>query len=158
MLLIQIMHNYLMWLLRSLLARAPYVVVFDLKSLIKDGNLHVYMYCVHAWKRASGAPDPLTQSILWGPTFCICPGPPNPLSGPDYVHGLVDEQMNLPMPYWQNMLVQLQKLYGRQNRTGHCYAILPDSTASYGKRTQTFENHGNLLTYLADPENMASMH
>ena len=47
------------------------------------------MYCVHARKRALGAPrthfractiswapDPLTQSILWGPTFCICPGPP----------------------------------------------------------------------------------
>ena len=25
------------------------------------------------WGRA---PDPLSQSILWGPTFCICPGPP----------------------------------------------------------------------------------
>ena len=22
------------------------------------------------------SPDPLTKSILWGPTFCICPGPP----------------------------------------------------------------------------------
>ena len=25
---------------------------------------------------------PLTQSILWGPTFCICPGSSNPLGGP----------------------------------------------------------------------------
>ena len=35
---------------------APYVVLFDLKLLIEDGNLQVYMYCVHARKRASGAP------------------------------------------------------------------------------------------------------
>ena len=45
-----------MWLLRSLLARAPNVVLFYLKPLIEDGNLHVYMYCVHVRKRASGAP------------------------------------------------------------------------------------------------------
>ena len=43
MLLTQIMHNYLTWLLRSPLARAPYVVLLDLKPLIKDGNLQVYM-------------------------------------------------------------------------------------------------------------------
>ena len=73
--------------LRSLLPRAPYV---DLKPLIEDGNLQVYMYCVHARKRTSGAPrthfckiskfpggmPPDTpQSILWCPTFCICSGP-----------------------------------------------------------------------------------
>ena len=29
-------------------------------------------------------PPPLTQSILQGPTFWVCPGPPNPLSGPDW--------------------------------------------------------------------------
>ena len=39
MLLTQITHNYLMWLLHSPLARAPYVVLFDLKLLIEDGNL-----------------------------------------------------------------------------------------------------------------------
>ena len=48
MLMTQIMHNYLTWLLRSPLAKAPYVVLFDLKPLIEDGNLQVYMYCVHA--------------------------------------------------------------------------------------------------------------
>ena len=86
--------NYLTWLLHSPLARSPHIVLLDLKPLIEDGNLQLYMYCVHAQKRASGAPrthfsackistllegmppDPLTQSILWGPTFCNCPGPP----------------------------------------------------------------------------------
>ena len=34
----------------------PYVVLFDLKPLIEDGNLLVYMYCVHARRRDSGAP------------------------------------------------------------------------------------------------------
>ena len=38
-------NNYLMWLLHSSSARAPYVVLFDLKPLIEDGNLQVYMYC-----------------------------------------------------------------------------------------------------------------
>ena len=33
--------------LHSPLARAPYVVFFDLKPLIEDGNLQVYMDCVH---------------------------------------------------------------------------------------------------------------
>ena len=46
----------LTWLLRCPLARAPYIVLFDLKPLIEDGNLQVYMYCVHVRKRASGAP------------------------------------------------------------------------------------------------------
>ena len=97
------MHNYLMWLLHSLLSRAPYVVLFDLKPLIEDGNLQVYMYCVQARKRASAAPrthalreskiskfpggmppdhTPFAQSILQCPTFCIALGPPNPLGGP----------------------------------------------------------------------------
>ena len=55
MLLTQTMHNYLMWLLCSVLARAPHIVFFNLKLLIKDGNLQVYMYCA-CTKRASGAP------------------------------------------------------------------------------------------------------
>ena len=69
------LHNYLTWLLRSPLARAPYVVLFDLKQLIENSILQVYMYIdntvrtyvptvyiiydmyyVHARKRASGAP------------------------------------------------------------------------------------------------------
>ena len=101
MLLAQIMHNYLTWLLRSPLARAPYVVLFDLKPLIEDGNLQVYMHCVHARKRASGAPrthfrackiskfpggvlpDP-PHTIHYGePHFLYLPwAPPNPLGGP----------------------------------------------------------------------------
>ena len=32
------------------LARAPYVVLFDLKPLNKDGNVQVGMYCMHAQK------------------------------------------------------------------------------------------------------------
>ena len=37
-----------MWLLRSPLARALYVPLFDLKPLIEGGNLQVYMtVCVH---------------------------------------------------------------------------------------------------------------
>ena len=75
------MYNYLIWLLRSPLARGP--VLFDLKVLIEDGNLRLYMYCVYAQKIATGAPrihfrvykshnflvgcaprPPFTQSIL----------------------------------------------------------------------------------------------
>ena len=56
MLLTQIMHNYLTWLLHSPLARAPDVILFDLEPLIEDGNLQVYMHCVHARRRVSGAP------------------------------------------------------------------------------------------------------
>ena len=34
---------------RSPLARAPFVLLFfDLNSLIENGNLQVYMYCLHA--------------------------------------------------------------------------------------------------------------
>ena len=34
----------LTWLLCSPLARTPYIVLFDLKLLIQDGNMQVYMY------------------------------------------------------------------------------------------------------------------
>ena len=79
------LHNYLTWLLRSPQARAPYIVLFDLKQLIEDSILQVYMYYVHARKRASGAPrthfreckiskfpggvppDPLALSLFRGP-------------------------------------------------------------------------------------------
>ena len=86
----------------SPLARAPYVALFDLKPLIEDGNLQVYMYCVHARKSASGAPkthfrackiskfpggmppDPPHITHFVGPHFLYlpCPPPPNPLGGP----------------------------------------------------------------------------
>ena len=84
-----------MWLLRSPLARAPYVVVFDLKPLIEDGNLQAYMYCVHARKRASGAPrthfracknlkgrapDPPHTIHFGGPQFLYLPWAPPILS------------------------------------------------------------------------------
>ena len=60
--------------------------------------------------------------------------------------------MNSSMHYWQNILVQLWKLYGWQNGTRQHYVTLPGSTASYGERTQTctFENHGNLHAYLTN--------
>ena len=46
MLLTQIIHYYLTWLLRSPLARALYVALFDLKPLIKDGNVQaLYVLC-----------------------------------------------------------------------------------------------------------------
>ena len=85
------------WLLRRPLARAPYVVLFDLKPLIEDGNLQVYMYtvCMHE-KEPQESPEhisevvksqhclracpqtPLTQSILWEPTFLHLPWAPPP--------------------------------------------------------------------------------
>ena len=63
--------------------------------------------------------------------------------------------MNSPTLYGQNTVS-----YGRQNGARRNYATLPGSTESYGERTQihTFENHANLLAYLANwllytPEN-----
>ena len=86
-------HNYIMWLLRSPLARALYVALFDLKPLIEGGNLQVYM-TVHAPKRASGAPRTQFRAckISWGraprpfshnpfcgtPLFVFALGPPQP--------------------------------------------------------------------------------
>ena len=57
--------------------------------------------------------------------------------------------MNSPILYWQN---KLWKLYGLQNGARWHYTTLPDSMVSYGEHTQTrtFENHGNLLNYLAN--------
>ena len=57
-----------------MLARAPYVVLFNLKPLIEDGNLQVYMYCVQARKRASGVPKTHFRAykISWG----VPPDPP----------------------------------------------------------------------------------
>ena len=93
MLLTQIMRNYLTWLLRSPLARAPYVVLFDPKPLIEDGSF------VHARTRASGTPRthfrPCAISKFPGGVppdppshhpFCDAPimpwAPPNLLGGP----------------------------------------------------------------------------
>ena len=94
-------HYYLTRLLRNPLARAPYVVLLDLKPLIKDGDLQVYMYCAHARKRASEAPEHTSEHVKSQNFFGACPqtpshnpfcgppiflfalGPPNPLGGPD---------------------------------------------------------------------------
>ena len=64
----------------------------------------------------------------------------------------------LPRPYWRNILVQSQKLYGWQNH--YVTGTLLGRMASYGelKQTCTFENHDNLLAYLTNwppytPEN-----
>ena len=78
-----LMPKNLMWLLRSLLARALYVILFDLKLLIEDGNLQIYMYCVHARKRASGAPRTHFRACK----ISKCPGgvPPDLL----YIHHFV---------------------------------------------------------------------
>ena len=77
----RLMHNYLTWLLRSPLARAPYIVLFDLKSPNEDGNLQVYMYCVHARKIASGAPR--TQISLG---HAPRPPPTNHIVGPHFLY------------------------------------------------------------------------
>ena len=51
------------WLLRSLLARAPYVVLFDLKLLIKDGNVAgIYVLCAHM-KKILGSPQNTPQRM-----------------------------------------------------------------------------------------------
>ena len=89
---------YLAYQLRSPLARAPYVVLFDLKPLNKDGNLQVLYACT---KRSLSSPQthfracktsknflgaypqtPLSQSILWAPLFVFALGPSHPLGGP----------------------------------------------------------------------------
>ena len=77
----RLMHNYLTWLLRSPLARALYIVLFDLKPLNEDGNLQVYMYCVHARKIASGAPR--TQISLG---HAPRPPPTNHIVGPHFLY------------------------------------------------------------------------
>ena len=79
------------------------VVPFDLKPLIQDGNLQVYMHSVCALKWASGAPEhnsehvksqnflgvclkPSSHNIV-GPHFSYLswtPPPPNPLGGPGH--------------------------------------------------------------------------
>ena len=77
---VRLMHNNLTWLLCSLLARAPYIVLFNLKPLNEDGNLQVHMYCVHARKRASGTtrtqiskfPGACPQAPLHNP-YCGAP-------------------------------------------------------------------------------------
>ena len=60
--------------------------------------------------------------------------------------------VNLLITWMNSPQNKLWKLYGWQNGTRwHC-ATLPGSMVSYGERTQThtFENHANLLNYLAN--------
>ena len=77
------------------LAGAPYVVLFDLKPLNKDGNWQVGMYCMYARKGTSEAPRthirackiseflgacPQTPLTQYGPHFLYLPWPPTILS------------------------------------------------------------------------------
>ena len=80
--------NYLTWLLHSPLARSPYIVLFDLKPLIKDGNLQLYMYCVHAQKKASGAPRTYFRACKISKCFGdLPPDPPHTIHfvGPHFL-------------------------------------------------------------------------
>ena len=56
-------HNYLSWLLRYPLPRAPYVVLFDLKPLIEDGNLQVYICIVCMHEKSLRSPQNTLQSM-----------------------------------------------------------------------------------------------
>ena len=105
------------WLLRILLARGPYVVLFDLKPLIEDGNLLVYMYCVHAQRRDSGAtrthfracriskspggvpPDP--------PHTIHFVGPPNPLGCPG-CESWIKFHVNVSVDMWMELVSECQ--------------------------------------------------
>ena len=112
MLLTQIMHNYLTWLLRSPLARAPYVVLFDLKPLIEDGNLQVYMYCVHARKRASGAPRTHFRACKISKFPGACPRPP------DTIHFVGPHFLSLPWasPILSAALPTMLRIWGPDYR------------------------------------------
>ena len=89
MLLTQIMHNYVTWLLRSPLARALYIILFNLTG--------IYVLCVctkkslrsprthfRACKISRGcAPRPRSHNPFCGaPLFVFALGLPNPLGGP----------------------------------------------------------------------------
>ena len=78
-----------MWLPRSPLARAPYVVCFDLKLLIEHGNLQVYIYRVRARKRAPGT----SKTHFWACKISKFPRgmPPDPphtfhFGGPHFLY------------------------------------------------------------------------
>ena len=85
-------------LLCSPLARAQYVILYDLKLVNKDSNLQVYIYCKHAHKEASEAPRThfrackiswrcaLPQSILWGHFLYLPWAPPILLAALDSRH------------------------------------------------------------------------
>ena len=89
--------THLTCLLHSSLARAQYVILFNLKLLNKDSNLQVYMYCICMHKNKPQKPPehtsehvklpggrPLPQSILWTPLFIFALGLSNPLGGPGF--------------------------------------------------------------------------
>ena len=79
------------------LARALYVVLFDLKLLNKDGNWQVGMYCMHIMHKKepekpsdhtsehvkfSGGVPPDPPHTVWAQLFLFALGPHNPLGGP----------------------------------------------------------------------------
>ena len=69
------------------------------------------MYCVYARKKASAAqytqhflgacPQiPFPQSILRGPTFCICPGPPPLFVPPPILSAALSSVTDVPLTCW----------------------------------------------------------
>ena len=114
MLLVQIMHNYLMWQLRSLLARAPVRRTFQSETANRRRQLSgIYVLCACTNKEPQGPPEhtsehvksqnflgacphtPLKQSILWGPHFLYLPWAPRIL---------LAALLSCSLPYYSFML------------------------------------------------------
>ena len=77
MLLTQIMHSCHTWPLRSPLATAPYVALFDLKPLIEDGNLQVYICTVCRYEEEPQEPPEYTSEGVKSQIFLgACPHTP----------------------------------------------------------------------------------
>ena len=59
------------------LARAPYVILFDLKPLIEDGNLQVYIctVCMHE-KESQEPPEHTLQHVKFQNFLGACPQTP----------------------------------------------------------------------------------
>ena len=164
------------WILRRPLARAPYVVLFDLKPLIEDGNLQVYMYtvCMHE-KEPQETPEhtsevvkcqnclkacpqtPLTQSILSGPTLPWAPPPPPP---PNFSAGLAT-----PMYKRQPKVGIVNPLHCKSlllEPSGELYSKLAPSTYPQKLRYEVHTPITQLLENVehcgGEPEQAANMH
>ena len=68
------------------LARVPYVVLFDLKPLNKDGNWQVGMYCMHARKGTSKAPEHTSEYVKSLNFLGACPQTPLTQYGPHFLY------------------------------------------------------------------------
>ena len=165
--------NYLVWLLHSPLAKL-YFVLFDLKPLIEDGNLQVYMYTVCMHKKepqespehtsevvksqhclSAGPQTPLTQSILWEPTFLHLPwAPPNflaALATPMYKR---QPKVGIVNPlHCKSLLLEL---------SGELYSKLAPSTCPQKLRYEVHTPITQLLENVehcgGEPEQAANMH